>query len=148
MPSPLIQRLTAELGYPVLDEHALDAFLAAQRHSLLFFTEDPARYPESNDVAVVLPELMQVFGQGCAAAVIDRAAEKALQRRFGFNAWPALVVMRGSGYLGAITRVQDWRVYLEELDALFDGAVQRPPGIGVPLVEEPAGGCRREGVSP
>jgi hydrogenase-1 operon protein HyaE len=139
MPSTLIQRLTAEHAYPVLDESSLDAFLAANAHSVLFFTEDPARYPESNDVAVVLPELMTLFGERCAAAVIDRGAEKTLQRRYGFNAWPALVLLRGAEYLGAVTRVQDWAVYLDQFQTLLDGPTRRPPGIGIALVEHPAG---------
>ena len=141
MSSHLIERLTAECGYPLLNERNLGAFLAGGGHSVLFFTEDPTRYPESNDVAVILPELMRAFGDRCRAGVIERDAEKCLQQRYGFAAWPALVLLRGDAYLGAVTRVQDWADYLAEFERLFAAAPSRPPGIGVPLVEAPAGGC-------
>jgi hydrogenase-1 operon protein HyaE len=107
MTSALIESLVGTHGYPVVDESTLHAFLDDHTHCVLFFTEDPHRYPESNDVAVILPEIMKVFANRCAVAVVSREAEKSLQKRFGFGAWPALVLMRGDGYLGAITRVQD-----------------------------------------
>ena len=141
MPSPLIDSLTQAQGYPLVSDHDLQAFLTAHAHSILFFTEDPDRYPESNDVAVILPELMKVFGDRCAAAVVRRESEKKLQQRFGFSAWPALVVMRGEDYLGAISRVQDWGDYLSELDRLLAAEPTRPPGIGIPVVEERGAGC-------
>lgn len=141
MPSPLIDALIDRQGYPVVDERTLPGFLETNSHSVLFFTEDPERYPESNDVAVILPELMKVFGHECGAAVIHRDAEKNLQKRFGFGVWPALVLMRGNDYLGAITRVQDWSDYLAEFGQLLAAEPTRPPGIGVPVVEEPGGTC-------
>jgi len=139
--SQLLGNLHDGQGYPLVDEQTLPVFLDAHRHSLLFFTEDPDRYPESNDVAVILPELMKVFGNRCAAAVIDRDAERNLQKRFGFSAWPALVVMRGNAYLGAITRVRDWGDYLSELDRLLAAEPTRPPTLGVPIVEERSHAC-------
>jgi len=141
MSSPLIRNLVESRGFPLLQASTLEAFLKANEHSLLFFTEDPGRYPESDDVAVILPELMKVFGDRCAAAVVHRDAEKPLQQRFGFSAWPALVLMRGEDYLGAITRVQDWSDYLSEIHRLLAADPRRPPTIGIPVVEERGPAC-------
>lgn len=141
MSSTLIDNLVKAQGYPLLADQDLQPFLNGHTHSVLFFTEDPDRYPESNDVAVILPELMKVFGDRCAAAVVRRDAEKHLQKRFGFSAWPALVVMRGEDYLGAITRVQDWGDYLAEMARLLAAEPTRPPGIGIPVVEERSPSC-------
>jgi len=133
MSSPLIDRLVTELGYARLDAATLDPFLTAQTHSVLFFAGDPQRYPESNDVAVVLPELVAALGAGVTPAVVAAEAETELQGRFGFGAWPALVFLRGNGYLGAITRMQDWGDYVAEARRLLRAEPVRPPTIGIPV---------------
>ena len=58
MNSPLINRLIDELGYPLLDDDNFEGFIEQTPISVLFLTEDPKRFPESLDVAVILPELL------------------------------------------------------------------------------------------
>ena len=143
MSSVLIDRLVNELGYPRLDESTIDGFINGHRHCVLFFTEDPRSFPESNDVAVILPELTKHFAGRLAAAVVAREAERTLMKRYGFQAWPALVFLRRGEYLGAITRVQDWTDYLEQIEQLLAATPSRPPvKIGIPVVTtEQASGC-------
>ena len=69
MTSPLIDRLVDELGYPVLDDDNFEDFITSTPYSVLFLTEDPKRFPESLDVAVILPELIKRFGQLTPAVV-------------------------------------------------------------------------------
>ena len=132
-PTPLIDRLTDELNYPKLDLSNIDAFLADNDFSVLFFTEDVKRFPETNDVAVVLPELLAVFPD-LKAAVISRDDEKKLQSLYGFRAWPALVFMRGEQYLDAITGIQDWSDYLSQIKTILNSEPKRPLSVGVPVV--------------
>lgn len=141
MDSPLLESLIEQQGYPLLDEESLRGFLAVSPNSVLFFTGDPAKHPETLDVAVILPELMKVFGDRCRPAVVARVAEHDLQKRYGFTAWPALVFLRGDRYLGAIERVKDWSVYLTEIERLFSAEPRRAPGIGIPVVGDNAGTC-------
>jgi len=131
--TPLIDRLTEELNYPMLDLSNIDAFLADNDFSVLFFTEDIKRFPETNDVAVVLPELLSVFPD-LKPAVISRSDEKKLQSLYGFRAWPALVFMRGEQYLDAITGIQDWSEYLSQIKTILTSEPGRPLSIGVPVV--------------
>ena len=131
--TPLIDRLTDELNYPMLDLSNIDAFLADNGFSVLFFTEDIKRFPETNDVAVVLPELLAVFPD-LKAAVISRNDEKKLQSLYGFRAWPALVFMRGEQYLDAITGIQDWSEYLSQIKNILTSEPKRPLSVGVPVV--------------
>ena len=133
MSAPLIDALVERHGLPLLDEAGLDAFVADGAHSLLFFAGDPVKYPEALDVAVILPELLKVFAGRLQAAVIAPDAEQALQNRFGFSRWPALVLLRGDAYLGVITRVRNWDEYLFELSRLLDSEPSRPPGVGIPI---------------
>jgi hydrogenase-1 operon protein HyaE len=131
--TPLVDRLSEELNYPLLNLTNIDEFLAQNEHSVLFFTEDANRFAETNDVAVVLPELLQVFVD-LIPAVIARDDEKKLQSRYGFMSWPALVFMRGDKYLDAITGIQDWGEYLEQINKIISSETSRPKAIGIPVV--------------
>jgi hydrogenase-1 operon protein HyaE len=131
--TPLVDRLSEELNYPLLNLTNIDEFLAQNEHSVLFFTEDANRFAETNDVAVVLPELLQVFVD-LIPAVIARDDEKKLQSRYGFMSWPALVFMRGDKYLDAITGIQDWGEYLEQINKIISSETSRPKAVGIPVV--------------
>ncbi|MBD3618986.1 MAG: hydrogenase-1 expression HyaE [Chromatiales bacterium] len=134
MSSPLIERLTTELGYPRVDTESLNEFLDAHAHSVLFFAGDPAKYPEANDVAVVLPELVRHFAGRLAPALVADEDEARLQALYGFESWPALVFLRGREYLGSICRIRDWSDYLQTIEALLQGPPKRPPSVGIPVV--------------
>lgn len=141
MTATSVHRLHEQYGLPLLDEHDVDGFLSQHEHCVLFFSGDPKRYPESNDVAVVLPELIKVFGDRLTAAVIAGSAEKTLQARYGFSCWPALVFLRRGQYMGAITRIQNWNDYIQEVQRILASEPSRPPGVGIPVVGQSAGGC-------
>jgi hydrogenase-1 operon protein HyaE len=116
---PLVERLVRELGVPEVGAGDVDAFLASPGDAVLFFTEDPKQHPESADVAVILPELMQALAGRFRAAVVERASERALQKRFGFARWPALVFVRNGDVVGAITGMHDWDEFVQKaLDLL------------------------------
>ena len=132
----LIERLIKELGYPLLDDANFDEFIKNQPFSILFFTEEPGRFPESMDVAVILPELISRFPQ-LSPAVISRESEKSLQGRYNFTVWPTLVLLKEGRYLGAISKVQDWDIYLKDIASLLEREPTRNPGIGIPVVVNP-----------
>lgn len=127
-----VEALTSQRGFAVVDEKSLDGFLAANAETVLFFPGDSERLAESSDVAIILPELLKHFGGRLTPAVIDKASERMLQRRFCFNAFPALVFLRGGGYLGAITRVLDWRDYVAEIAAILAREPSAPPPFEFP----------------
>jgi hydrogenase-1 operon protein HyaE len=136
MPSPQIRRLTERHHYPVLSEATLDRFAREQESLVLFFSEDPLKFPESNDVAMVLPELIKAFAGRLQAALIEPNAQHRLQSRFGFNQWPALVFLRRGEYLGAITQIQNWEDYLREIDRLLQSDPVPAPSFPIPVVAD------------
>lgn len=136
MTSPLLDRLTQELGYPLLNASNYDDFINTQTTVALFFTSDPGKHPETLDLAVVLPELVSHFNGQFTAAVVDRSFEKELQQRFDFKAWPALVFLREGQYLGNLTRILDWADYMSEIPAILQATPSRNPGLGIPVVTE------------
>jgi hydrogenase-1 operon protein HyaE len=115
---PLLQRLLDEFGYPLLTTASHEAFVRSHEYSVLFFSEDPNKIRESLDVAVVLPELQAAFPQ-LAAALIDRDAEQALQARYFFVTWPALVFLKRGDFLGTIIRIQNWDDYLQQITEIL-----------------------------
>ena len=122
---PLVERLVREFGLPEVGAADVDAFLAAPGEAVLFFTEDPKQHPESADVAVILPELMQARPGCFRAAVVARASERELQKRFGFARWPALVFVRGGDLVGAITGMHDWDEFVAKVGELLGSPTRR-----------------------
>jgi hydrogenase-1 operon protein HyaE len=127
MSTPLINSLVERHHFGVVNEANLDAFLDAHEHSVLFFPGDADRLVESNDAAVILAELMKPYGGRLAPALVEKASERALQRRFRFTTFPAFVFLRYRGYLGAITRLLDWQDYFTEIDAILACEPSEPP---------------------
>jgi len=119
--SALIAALTDRHGLPTVDADTLDAFLAPlagePAHAVLFFSGDPDQRSDSGDVAVILPELLNVFAGRFRAAVVARDAEVALKARCRVDVFPSLVVLRGTTVLDVLPRIRDWSDYLDRLEA-------------------------------
>ena len=134
---PLFERLFAQHGYANLDAAGLDAFLAAPGAALLFFAEDPVQVRETLDLCVILPEIAGAFGARFRVGVLLPPAARAVAPRYGFRRWPALVMVRDGGYVGAIDGLRDWDDYLAQTARLLAAPVTRPPSIGIAV--RPAG---------
>lgn len=130
--SPLLDGVIARSGYPIvgLGDHA--EHLSRHRYSVLFFPGDWERLGESNDVAIILPELTAAFQNVFQPAVVERASERKLQAVYRFGAFPALVFLRDGHYLGAITRVLDWDDYLRETARILSLEPSAPPPFPMP----------------
>lgn len=139
-PTPIYNLLEGR-GYPLLTGNDIDGFLSAHERVVLFFAGNPQQYPESADVAVILPELMKQFGEWFTAAVIASEDERELQTRFGVNYLPALVFLRRGEYLGAVSKVQDWGDYVQTFTRMSQAEPTRAPSVGIPVVGESAGHC-------
>jgi len=139
MPSALIRDMIDKYGYPVLGADDIDEYLSRHDNVVLFFTENPQHFPESNDVAVVLPELMRVFKDRLVAAVVHKDSERLLCRRYNFKAWPSLVFLRQGEYLGVISRVQDWHIFIQRIEEILNAGPTPAPCIEIPLVQAQAG---------
>jgi len=141
---PLLQRLLDVAAATALEPGEFDAWTGEQGAALLVFTEDPALYRETLDLAVVVPELVQAFAGRFRIGVLLPAAARALAPRYGFRRWPALVLLKDGGYVGAIDGLRDWQVYVDELSRLLECEPTRAPTVGIAVTAEvgPAGrGC-------
>jgi hydrogenase-1 operon protein HyaE len=140
---PLLARLVAETGASVLDADEFDAWAARPGAAMAVFAEDPDRYKETLDLAVIVPELYATAGMRFRVALLRPAASRALASRYGFARWPAFVMLRDGQYIGAVDGIRDWDVYVGELQRLLTAPPTRPPGVGIPVrPDTPDGGCQ------
>ena len=134
MPSALLRALSERHRLPVVDAGSIDAFLDAgsgeSKAALILFAGDPARWPEANDVAVVLPQLLQAFAGALRGAVVAQAAEDALKGRFGVVVFPSIVVVRDGRTLATIAKIRDWADYCARIRAALASGAETKPGVG------------------
>lgn len=128
MNAPLLDRLLDE-GYPLVKEDNLEEFLGGPGVHVLFFAGDPQQHRETNDVAVVLPELVKAFPGILHPGVVAPEAGQALQGRYRFRRWPTLVFERSEGYLGEISGIRNWSDYLEQIQELVRVTPGPAPGL-------------------
>lgn len=147
MNHPLIDRLARIAAAEMLSPDTIEAFEAAPGDAVLLFAGDPVRFPEGLDVAVVLPELRARFaaaaGHPWRVGIVARDCEDALARRWGVLRWPSLVFVREGGYLGTVSGMRDWEVYMTEVREILAGTPRRRPTVGIPVVSagEPTSTC-------
>lgn len=130
--SPLLASIIERNGYPVCDDAAVAAHAAQQDFTVLFFCGDADRLMESNDVAVIFPELVKAFGGRLLPVVVARESERILQRKYRFSAFPSLVFLKRGEYLGAISRVRDWAEYIHEISEILAREPGEPPPFKLP----------------
>jgi hydrogenase-1 operon protein HyaE len=140
---PLLEQLQSRHGFVPLAPDAVDEFVHAPGHTLLAFTEDPVRYKETLDLAVIAPEIARAFPGSFRCAVLYPDAARKVAPRFGFARWPALVVLRDGEYVGAIDGLRSWDEYIDETAALLRAEPTRPPSVGIAVKAEGQGasGC-------
>jgi hydrogenase-1 operon protein HyaE len=128
---PLLDALFTRHGYADVTPDDLAAGAAAPGHRLLVFLEDPVRYKETLDLAVIVPEIARAFPGRFAVGVLRPEAARAVHPRYGFRRWPALVVLKDGAYVGAVDGLRNWDEYLTEMTRLLAAAPSRPPSVGV-----------------
>lgn len=130
---PLVEQMFSRHGFTEVRADDIDAHAAHPGHTLLVFTEDPMRFKETLDLAVIVPQLQRAFpGRFAVGVLLPESARKA-QVRYGFNRWPALVMLKDGQYVGAIDGLRNWDEYMEKMQALLAAAPTRPPTVGIPV---------------
>lgn len=140
---PLVARLAQDFGATWIDETTVADWCGGGGDRVVLLAGDPVRFPEGQDVAAVLPELMKSFPDRFAVAVVPRDSEEAVARRYGSQRWPTLLFFRDGHYVTAIAGMQDWDVYQRGVAAALTMPPSRPPTIGIPVIAQSSGqdGC-------
>jgi hydrogenase-1 operon protein HyaE len=130
---PLVARLVNECGAARLDDALFDDFVRAPGEAALFFTEDPVRFREVLDVAVILPELRTGCVRPFRIGVLPPPLANAKAATYGVRRWPALVFLRGGEWLGNVEGLRDWNDYVEAVNALLEGETRALPPKVIPV---------------
>ena len=138
---PLVTRLVDELGAARLDEAGFDAFARAPGEAALFFTEDPVRFREVLDVAVILPELAGACERRFRMGVLPPPLANAKAATYGVRRWPALVFLRGGEWLGNVEGLRDWSDYVAEVNAVLVAEPRPLPARVIPVASANPSAC-------
>jgi hydrogenase-1 operon protein HyaE len=134
----LLKQLVSKFQSPWINFDNLDDWLTTQQgDQVLLFAGDPVRFPESLDVAVVLPELHKAsvsVGQPFGIAVAVPETAEALAKKFGSNHWPTLMFFRSGQYVTTVGGMHDWTDYVNLVAQALAAPVSRAPTIGIPVV--------------
>jgi hydrogenase-1 operon protein HyaE len=128
---PLIAQLFATHGYTEVRADNFDAFTRRAGHTLLLFIEDPIRFKETLDLAVIVPEIGRAFPGRFDVGVLLPEAARELHPRYGFRRWPAFVVLKDGQYVGTVDGLRNWDEYLAEVARLLEAPPTRPPAVGI-----------------
>jgi hydrogenase-1 operon protein HyaE len=138
---PLVTRLVEKHGAVRLDEASFESFAGAPGEAALFFTEDPVRFREVLDVAVILPELAASASRRFRMGVLPPPLANAKAATYGVRRWPALVFLRDGGWLGNIEGLRDWSDYLAESARLVAAPTQPLPKKVIAVVARGPASC-------
>lgn len=114
----LFARQVGMQGFRALPASGVAEFVAEPGDAVLFFAEDPKRFPETWDVAVVLPDLVRLSPRPLRVALLDPTVSRALAPNYGVQMWPSLVFTREGRILGRIERMRDWDEYARQIHAI------------------------------
>jgi len=130
MPSAIIENMLKNNDLPFVTADNYSDFINSADAVVLFFCENPDRYPESNDVAMVLPEIIKEF-PGMRGGIVERTFERELQSQFDFTRWPALAFFSKGQYRGNMTGIQNWDDYTQQIPAFINDSTTAIPAINL-----------------
>lgn len=136
---PSVSRLVDGHGAVRLDESSFDAFASLPGEAALFFTEDPARFREVTDLAVILPEIRSAASRPFRIGVLPPPLANAKAATYGVRRWPALVFVREGLWLGNIEGLRDWAEYVVLANSLLEGETRALPPKVIPV--SPVSSC-------
>lgn len=141
----LLQRLVRVNGLARLSDEGAEGvvgFAAGAGDSVVLLTDAPKRCPEAWDLAVVLPEVLKLFGSRLRAAVAEPALSAAIAARFGVTRFPALLFQRSGDYIGVLEGMREWSAFPAAFERMLGSAPARAPGIGIAVRAESGAACR------
>jgi len=136
---PLVAQLFGKHGFTEVTPENFTAWTQAQGRTLLVFLEDPGRFKETLDLAVIVPELCRAFPGRFAVGVLLPEAAREIAVRYGFRRWPAFVMLDDGKYVGVVDGLRNWGEYLAEVARLLAAAPTRPPTLGIAIKGDGAG---------
>ncbi len=124
MAQSALDRAAERGGWELIDAAGLGAFLERAGPNVLFFAADSSKRPETDDLAVIVPELQKTFANAFRVGLVRGEAIEALKSRFDVRALPCLVLLHGAMPHAALSRLQNWADYRAKFAAFLDAPSQ------------------------
>ena len=137
---PLVAQLAAKHGFAELCAESFDGWANEPGRAIVVFTEDPVRYKETLDLAVIAPELAKAFAGRFRCGVLLPPDSRKAAARYGFARWPAIVMLKDGRYVGAVDGLRMWQEYVEDMQRLLEAEPTRAPTIGIAVNSAGAAG--------
>ncbi|MEO1089523.1 MAG: hypothetical protein AAFX81_02735 [Pseudomonadota bacterium] len=99
----------------------LAAFVAGPGVRLALIAGEPGRRPETQDVAVVVRELLRDASLALRVAVVEGELSAERKEAFDLRIEPSLILARDGTVREVIPGIKDWAVYHQRLKAMFEG---------------------------
>jgi hydrogenase-1 operon protein HyaE len=133
-PEPvLVTRLVEQQGATRLDDEHFTEYVSQAGETVLFFTEDPQRFKEVLDLAVIVPEIRRAAVKPFRIGVLPPPLANAMASTYGVRRWPALVFLRDGAWLGNIEGLHEWTDFVALADELLKGEARPLPKKVIPL---------------
>jgi hydrogenase-1 operon protein HyaE len=138
---PLIERLFHQPGCRNVSADGFEAYIHQSGETVLFFSEDPLRYGETLDFAVIIPEIAKACVRPFRIGVLLPQLAHEMAGRFAVQRWPALVFLRAGEFLGVIEGLRDWEEFVALANQLLTGPARPAPTKVIPINAGNARAC-------
>lgn len=138
---PLIERLFHEPGCRNVSADGFEAYINQSGETVLFFTEDPLRYRETLDFAVIVPQIAKACVRAFRVGVLLPKLANQMAARFAVQRWPALVFLRGGEFVGVIEGLRDWEEFVTIANQLLAGPARLASARVIPVNAGDAPAC-------
>lgn len=129
---PLFVRLWHELGFARVRPDNVEDFKKAPGLALLFLADDPVKFKETLDMAVIAPEICKMFdGTLSAWGFADPAQGRAIASSMGIHRLPSVVVLRFGESMGSIDGLKSWKEYETELVKILTAPAEPKKTIAI-----------------
>lgn len=113
---PIFAKLWASDAVMRVTSDNLAAFRETPGLAVLALVDDPVRFKETFDMAVIAPEIKKLFGATLSEfGFTDPSVGRRIASSMGIHRLPAIAVFRYGEMMGAIEGLRAWREYEEEL---------------------------------
>jgi hypothetical protein len=120
--SPAIDRLE-RLGHQRLTAETILSFLA-EGARLVLLTGDPQRVRESNDAAVIFPDLVRTVSEATgidlvAGFLTPNHETDAVRAELGVLSYPSVVAYRDGCFAGVVPGMKAWTDFVSQVSGFF-----------------------------
>jgi hydrogenase-1 operon protein HyaE len=127
----LLDKLVKEAGVIDLDLAQFQTFTDGTGFAVVLLTEEPDTAPESWDMAVIFPELLNEIE--VSSGVMHPENSRIIASRFSLGRLPALLFFRDGEYIGSLEGLRDWSDFIAEVANILKSPARALPAKSIAI---------------